>query len=492
MALEWWNSTDTTKLAPGGPGFSFDADGGIATALQEFHLWNNKGGVGAPTLSDLTIEFLGRLISTDDFVSEDLEFLESGFIEVRWKDTGEWRQVTPGFHLEVPALENNSYEALEVRVVSIVDINDAYSEVLIRIHQRGYTPLGSGHSEIVGNGVISGLGNRSKLSLWEFGNIIEDPGGASADVFVPDLLGNNFGELDFIPGDLITVGTQDDNAVTPLSGEAFYAAIIYDINGVGVVLGVNANTPLTDANKPVVPSTQKVLGWVIQDDTGTIENVKITNIWNLDRLAVTIAALAVTLHPGDLIVDNNKISFTVTNLFNLTDNDHNYLFVNRDHSFELNLSGIPEQNTAELIYEFITVAGVVTKVIDRRKIIGVQHAKIEFNNIATPVAVADKIYRNYPYNRKGYITKIISTIVDGSGAGDTQFNVEKSTDGAAFATIFGDATKKPIITGGDYEDLDSKPTDRILDGNERLMLEVDSVSAVAPTDFTVTLLVEIP
>jgi hypothetical protein len=249
---------------------------------------------------------------------------------------------------------------------------------------------------------------------------------------------------------------------------------------------------LTDANKPVVPSTQKVLGWVIQDDTGTIENVKITNIWNLDRLSVTIAALAVTLHPGDLIVDNNKISFTVTNLFNLTDNDHNYLFVNRDHSFELNLSGIPEQNTAELIYEFITVAGVVTKVIDRRKIIGVQHAKIEFNNIATPVAVADKIYRNYPYNRKGYITKIISTIVDGSGAGDTQFNVEKSTDGAAFATIFGDATKKPIITGGDYEDLDSKPTDRILDGNERLMLEVDSVSAVAPTDFTVTLLVEIP
>lgn len=494
MSLEWWNFDDSIKLAPGGPGFSFDAIGGTPTAIQEFHLWNNKGGVGAADEEGVDLEFLARLVPTNPFVSYDIEVLENAFLEVRLKGNNAWEKVIPGKLITVPTIENDSYEAIEVRANVIGDVEDGTWEILIRVHRRGYKALGSGFFESVGNGVISGLGNRSKLSLLEFSGITQDSGGPSADVDFSDLLGNLFGELDFIPGGTVTVGTTDLSAATPVAGEAFYSAAVYGSNGIEIVKANKAATPLTDANKPVIDTfLYTILAWIIQDDTGTIENDKISNTWSLDRFAETHAGSTITIHHGDAIINNNIAFHHKSSLFNLTDNNTNYIYFNSDGSFEINVTGVPEQESALLIWEFDIVGGVITEPPrDRRKIIGVQHEKLSFISKITPLAVNNKVYNSYNYNRDAFISKVVAHVIGGVAANSTVFDIEDSQDGSTFVTLFTDQTKRPSILGGEFIDTDAKPQRRKIVPDSILRLNVDAISDTPPDEFVVTVLLEIP
>jgi len=488
--FEWCNSDDTVKLAPvseGGVGFEFnDVIGGTATAIQEWHFKNNSG----QNEEGLLVSILCRKVSEDPFVAENEEFVENKYLQARIKGDSAWQLMGAGSYLIIPSLLDGGFIAIEARILSLESSQVAVYQVKVRVERKPYIALGNGFFEGIGNGIVSGLGDSSRNFLIDFANVVQNPGGADSQVLVPKVFGwvNNLAGA--VKEDLVDIGTDDSASAVPAGANKFYAALTFDGSSVGIVKGLNGNPPV----KPVIDeSLVYILAWVKQDSTGLIQDADIENVWNLDRFAVTTNGLNIVIHHGIAQVNNNLLYHNKVTNFALTDNETNYLFLRNDRNFTLNITGEIDQEKEMPLYIFFTVAGVITQIVDLRRFIGVQVEKLDIYASGGPLlAISDVDYAHYNGSRKAYIISIYSSVIGGTGAGDTKVDINKSVDGSAFTTIFDDQNLRPIIQGDDFHFNDAWPTDRVLEKNTRLEIEVDDIPATGPSKILITLNLEIP
>lgn len=487
-AFEWWNEDDTVLLAPaseGGIGFTFnDVIGGTPTAVQEFHFRNNSG----QDEEGLTIQILCRKTNLDQFVSQDEEFVENKYLQARIKGTSAWQSMGPGSELLIDELLDGEQSEIEVRIVSLDSTQVASYQVKFRVNRKPYIELGSGFFETVGNGVVSGLGDATRSFLMNFSNVLENPGGADDSVLVPKILGSILGIGSALQEDLVSIGTTDFNGDTPVSAEKFISSLVFDGSSIVVTKGIKDNDPV----KPT-PSDGFLLAWVTQDASGNIEDADIENVWYLDRFEATESILDITIHRGIGHVDNHLVYHNKSSQFSLTDDSTNYVFLRKDRNFTINTTGENEQGRDLLLYEYDTVAGAIVAKRDRRPFIGIEIEKIDIKLSGSPLVVSSKDYGHYASNRIGYITKIVVNCIGGTGTGGTKVDINKSTNGVAFSSIFGDQDLRPFIAGGEEYDINAFPTDVKIDMNSRFEVEVDEVpGTTSPTVLLVTLFVEIP
>lgn len=490
--FEIWNDDDTIKLAPvseGGVGLLIDnVFGGTPTATTEIHLLNNSG----QDEEGLAVEVLARLSGGDNYLEEGNEFLSNGYLQARIKGDSAWQSLGPGSLLIIPSLFDTEFTVIELRISTLDDTGVSAWQVKIRIHRQPYFPLGKGFFEGIGNGVVSGFGDTSRSFLVDFSNVIQDPGGASDDVYVPKIFASILGVGAALKCDLVNIGTVDSLAATPASGEAFYAGLTFDGSTIVVTLGETNSTPLQDSDKPVLPSG-KFLAWVTQDDTGNIDNSMISNEWSLDRFAITKSGLNIVVHNGYAEVNNNLLFHNKTTSFVLTDNADNYLALRNDRNFTLNTTGIFAQEKEMPLYIFTTLAGVITRVIDLRKFIGVEVRHIQLKATGNLLAIGDKSNGQYNYNRPGYIQSIKTSVYAGAGTGQTKVDINLSVNGGAFTTIFTDQTLRPNIAAASYHDNSSWPSVRKVEEFSRLQLEIDDIpGTTGPSDVIVDIIIEIP
>lgn len=487
-AFEWWNFDDTVKLAPaseGGIGFIFeDVAGGIATAVQEWHFHNKSG----QDEEGLTLQVLCRKISSDNFVLANEEFVENGYLQTRIKGDSFWQSMGPNSELLIPFLADDTFTAIEARIVSNDDTQVAAYQVKVRVNRKPYISIGQGHFETVGNGVISGLGDTSRSFLVDFSNVLEDPGGASDNVFVPKIFGSIKGKVGALVEDLVNVGLNDFDGNPPVAAEKFYFAVVFDGEAISIIKGINDDDPI----KPVVLSGF-ILAWGKQSATGDIVNGDIENVWYLDRFAITISGLNVTVHHGIGHINNHLVTHNKTSTFALTDNSENYLSIRSDRGFELTVDGSVDEERQMLLYEFTALVGVIVDKRDRRRFVGTEILTIQTTLSGAPILVNDVSYSHYYAQRLAYISSITFNTIDGTGAGDTKVDINKSVEGGAFSSIFGDQALRPKIDGGDNYDLNGWPTERIIDKNTIFEFVVDSVPATtSPTNIFITMILECP
>lgn len=498
----WYDTSNVPLAAP----LSLAATGGTPSAPVAVRLINNLGGVGASAITNARIYVQVRAAgSSDPFVRSGQEAVDRHFFQIR---TAAGVNITLALGAYVPVgtaamfrlpvdLGNDEGIELEIALDPPADAETVEVEFQLRLIDDGGNLIADGLRLALPDGIYHGIGDPGFSALLRGGDVVEDPGGPSANVSVPLLCWNSRGREWTRRAGLA--------AVTPAAaGKEKWLLLSGAADGaLTSTYGAEVTAPAALSDRPAPPDFEPMIAWVRVDDSGTVEDADIENVWqdSLGLLAlVSISALTATYAAGpDLVVDGWQVYSSGILSATVLDDATSQVLALRDRTLQVLEAGAinSASSRGHLLYEHDAAAGAVTASRDRRRAVGGTRYAAAF---ALP-GEADGA--TYAYAELGNpapaqldpISPLVAVLADpGDGsAGSVVFDVEVLR-GAAWEHLQADAADRPAFLHGtaaeDCESRETVPDDWSLPAFARLRLhlsEIPTGGGTGPTGVAVLL-----
>lgn len=342
--------------------FSLDKpEGGSAGAATSLIVRND---------GDVTEEegYLKLLVADDDTAapkSYGIPPADGAWIQVSI-DSGPWEDIGAGKHPLLPTLAAAAQVGVDIRQFPpATGAHEDYVYYLSAVSSAApHTPSVAFGS---GSGVVLELHDGTAQG-W-----LEDPqmviGGSTYEVDLSEWLWLAGGALQSIVAITETFDANDGDAAALGAGEEYVAAVVGGASGYEVIKGSKVATPAGVGDRPAVPATKALAGWVVVDNT---DIVSVTVDAPLDFFRVKAATgLNVDVGRGLAILDNRSPRRTITQSIAITANSTETVWL-------LPLGGLvktdgtfPSAGPRALpLADVTTDATTVTAVVDRRRWVG--------------------------------------------------------------------------------------------------------------------------
>jgi hypothetical protein len=499
--LAWYDSTGTTPVSSAEEISGASGTPGTVVALQ---LINNKSGTGADPMVNARLKAL-----FDDgggFVFDGTEWADRHYFEARIQTGGlntnfsqtEWKPLGSNSQLDLPVIDDDEGVVVGFRLNAPADALVDTETIRVRIIDSPGEAVSAGLQEMEAGGLYSGIRDLGHTQQVLGGTITEDSP-QSRDVKVPDCVWISRGRVHFVAAQDVTI----PNAAV---GKERYDLLSLDADGGGVTR--TAGTEVDDGtstidDRPAIPAGDLALCYVYADESAqqtNIVNANIVNVWALSYYALTYSGLQATCSAGPTaLIDNALIYTSGSQNVGLTDDDTNYLWLNRNGTLEVTLIDEPPNGRDLPLYEVDTASGVVTATRDRRLFIGGRIEVIDFH-FAGEITGSDVVYKHLHNSRPAWILPLhgfamsAGTQQSGASSGSTILDLERS-EGGSWTSVFGTGSTKPQIAydASDPRDyFNAIPDDFELPPNCRLRAQVDTLPSGSTTeaqDVTLTVMV---
>jgi len=478
----WYDSTGTTVVTR----LTFDpVSGGVPTAWQTVRLYNAKGNAFAGTLRGISIYALTRDFGdTANGYQADHRAAVQSWLEVEFTGAvggtavaqataitkvGSLRRI---YCNEIPA---DSYRTVNVRLAPPPGAGTVHVEVLLEVdYDRPAVPVSQGFAEAGLSGVELGYGDAS-VSYVAQGGACTASGPADNKVNVANVLwiykGIPYSKL----AHQVTLDGNDSAAAALAAGQAYWATLSLKDGTVTTTKSVKGAAPLAESLKPAVPAGEAFLAYVHRDFDAAIATGDIRQEAFLRGLYdFTSSGLTGYLGTGSGLVDNLRIRHDFQSPVTLTASSSGAA-CNRiwavpsegNGGFEVTQSTTKPQPLAELLYDVDTDGSGVTAVRDRRRFLP-EPTDIPLTFAAVLVLNNYSLMADLPRERRWFLIPVnpVRAFIDddgtGAASGSHKFDVFRSVDGAAEATIYtssGTNDQRPAIAYNEatLRDVDSLP-----------------------------------
>lgn len=475
-----------------------DVSPGTPSTAQEVRLINNLGGTGADPLTNSRIIPLVRDVGETDFVSGGKEYADRFYVEIRviggrnmTPANTPWTPLGAGRFFPLESIANDAGIYFEVRINPPANANVSNFEVTFAVEQSPAEFLQLGISESGADGIYHGLGDVGSNEHVIANDVVENSGGADNQVEHGDQVWIGDGEVWTLLDGLTTL------AASAAGNERFDLLSLKPDGTLEVTTGTEVTAPATDPeDKPTLPTGNLALAFVLVDDTGTIQDADIENVWTHGLLGAVGSSLNLNVGGGRAVVDNSLIHLQTMTPVPLVANDTNWVWLLRSGGFSVTQTATPPEDRALLLYEATTDASSVTALVDRRHLIGGDLYVLAFHWEGTVVVNAER-YHVLPSFRTARLLPIgpavasVGAIGDGTG-GQLRFDIE--VDDGGFATLFAVGTHPPEIAfnASPLTDFDAIPEVWTIPAHARIRAKPTTLPTGAgtdPSDATLLLLV---
>lgn len=441
-SLVWYESTGTTPISSVQ---SISGNSGVPGSGLTLQLINDKGG--AASSDPMNSARLKALFDDGSGLRESgTEWADRQYLEARIQTgglntdftLGEWTKLGTGAMMNLPILNSDEGIKVEFRINAPADALADAEDFFPRVVDSPSEATSNGFQESVPGGIYTGINDKG-FSEIILGSVITEDSPTSRDVKVPDLIGVVFGKPAMHVAEDITIPVAG-------SGDERFDLLSLKFDGtVTRTVGTEVTAPVTDADKPALPTGEIPLAWCKATDTGDMLDAAIDNIFDLVYYDFSSTGLTGTLSPGPrAMVSNQLILNTGQQTVALTDDDTNFLWLNRDGVVEATLTEDYPNGRDLLLYEVVTVTGSVTSVIDRRTFMG--GGRFYFVEFRFPgeITGADESHINLHNARPAYIimphgfAMAAGTNTVGASSGSNVLDVDLNG-----TTIFGTGSLKP-------------------------------------------------
>ena len=500
-----WFETDGTTVAGVD---TYTPTAGTPTAAQTTRIYNDNGGAAAADdATELRITALARTSGGVNFTAEHA-LAAGAYIECRAVGSGgtgvgaqttEWTPVGKGKFLYIRDLPSDCYRTIETRINAPAGFGTEDVEVLLRaVANSPAVVIEDGHHESGAVGVCHGVGDGRFGALLE-GGTLTATGSPDDDVNLDLTTWIAAGVPHTLVPQAITLSANDSAAAALASGESYWCALTLASDGtVTQTKSVKGTSPLAVSARPTPPSDEPLLGYVEREFDATIESGDIyqdERVYGWFKAESSGASLVVTISAGQAMVDNRLIIFNSTSNVTLAASDDNYVYLNPSGTWSANATGVRPTDRSLLVYVFTTDGTGVTATQDRRKFTGNRAHVIEFNR-AGSLTATNTAYSAWPLFCIGYIMPILGVDLavgtTGTASAATTCDVETSSAGGAWTTVFTDQTYRPSVAynASDPSTSAARPQVYRIEPRSRLRGVVDVIpGGTSSTDLSLSLLV---
>jgi hypothetical protein len=436
---------------------------GVPSAAVELQLYNDTGA--DPLIGVLVGQF--RNAGDPTFVTSGTDWADRHYVQIRITGAVGGASVTPtGWQplgsdavVEVPELAATEGIVFEVRIDAPGDSQDPTEEVAIGFDPRGHQPA-PGSGDVVGVGVLTGLGDTRQTYIAQIlADVVENPGGADLDVQVPTRVWIGSGEVFADHEELLTFSAASSG------NERLDLIVLEDDGSTTIVAGPVETAPAT--TEATAPANSSPIALVRVDDSGIITDAEITQRWlpelGLYALDQTPSYPSVGLSGGRALVDSSIVVSIAASLVNLTDNETNSIWLQRDGSMAITTDGVAPTPRSLLLWEIVTTTSIQS-VVDRRHLLGFDSVELVFRfegalaggEKRSALLVCGRPARLLPLSPVVAAIDVLST--DATG-GQSRFGI-KADDaaGGALASIMESGLSEPEIA---FDSATSRSTDAI-------------------------------
>jgi len=447
----WYDGSNVAITSP----LTITGTGGTAGTAVTFKLINNKDGAGATAIQNGRLLVMARQAgSSDAFVQSGIDALDRHFLELQTVQGYQktvaavgWTQVGADAPYDgVPSsIANDEGVEFQIRVNAPADTATVDLEVKIVLIDDRNTVYGMGMSVAGEDGIYSGIGDEGFSVIVSGADLTEDDTGASNDVDYPDF-------VYIVRGKVYTLRAGEITVAASTATYNRYVLIYIDEDGaIQQTAGTEVLTALTDDDKPALPSTGVLsLAFVARDDTATIFDADIENVYSVGLFPFTSSSLTGTIGQGPYaFVDGSLIYKNGSDNVTLTASDVNYIWLLPSGSIEKTLTDYPSDGKALPLYAITTDGSGVTATEDRRILSGANDRQFVVFHWDGEIDTSTYRYAHLHNPREGWLNPIrpmsASLGSQGSGTGgSTVWEVDVLLAGT-FTALFGTAADGPTI-----------------------------------------------
>lgn len=454
-APTWRNSSNVLISSP----VAVTGTGGTPGSSATVRLWNDYDVGTADAITGARLLILSRstaaalLDPATPYTESGRPALDRQMIEVKINQglnvtlsATDWVPMGRGATFDkLPAsIAADTGVELYIRVNAPADASDVDEEVrLVLIDDKGRL-IGEGVSFAGGDGVCVPLGNPDGYQILSGGDVTEDDAGAGNDVDVPDFVFISAGKLYCLRSHEITIAASTASTNR-------YVGIILETDGTsGTVEGDEVAGALSDDDKPAIADDEILIAWVARDDSATIYNADITNVWARGAFAVTYSSLTATVHSGPYaVVDDSLVYHTGTANASLTAASTNYLWLLPSGALEVTTTDVPTTSAVALLLAILTTDGSSVTAFQDCRVVAGAHSHAAHLALAGDLDTSTYAYATLPNAKPAWLDPL-RPIVAGIGAqgdhsaGSTLFDVQVRRSGT-YTSLFADTADMPTI-----------------------------------------------
>lgn len=494
---------------------------GSISATFTKHLWNGLANPVADLATGLSLTVYERQIIRDPdtlAVIEITDWNQTGratierWVQARYTNADgvtNWVPIGKGRWLALDDLAAEEFWAVEFRkVVPGGAISSEEREFRIVTSWESFSQsVDLGHHESGRRGILSGVGDGASSHLVS--GYDATPNGT------PDNTVDFSDGVAIISGipyvDLLHTITLDgnDGAAAALTTGNEYWATISKGGQAGLIETKSAQgaAPLANSLRPAVPTGEEFVAYVRRHFDAVIEAGDIFQDTRFhDRFSVRdLTTTTLTLNPGSALVDNRICARTGVLIATLTDDAVNTIWLDPLTAglFVTTGTNPPPVDRSLPLWQITLAAGVETLRVDLRSYIGPREITT-FTASKVGALVDEEVlgYHYHPPGRSAYIRTPLgincSVGTTGDTSGQTVFDLEYSTAGGAWTTVFtsfASEDRRPTIDFDATDPVDSAALPEVVEipGNTRLRWRVvDIPTGVASNGAVAVAILELP
>jgi hypothetical protein len=446
--IQWYDASDvlltTGPTISGIPG----VPGGAAT-LKAI---NNKDGSDASTATNCRIIAAyafpqGAQPKTAGNAWADGHYAEARIVD-GWNLTPQptdWIPLGANAHLTVPDLANDEGVEIEIRLnAAFQEAAGGTADIVLHLDSATSRIGGIGVSKVREDGIYGGLRDPLVSQVISTANVVEDPGGASANVQIQTTRWVSKGRPFSVFQQLVSVPATS-------ADERFDALTLADDGTVTRTSGAEAVTPV----QPTLPAGELLLAYihVYTSGHGGVVDADIENAWEQGYFAYNGATnLNASIGPGPYaLVDDSLVTLNGSTLLSLTASTTNYVWLLRNGTWQITETDQPPASKALLMHEFTTNGSGVTASVDRRHWIGdgVDRLNLviggggEIVDDGSAYALTPPMRKSYILPWPNHVRLAMGTQAAGASSGSTSVDLERDVAGT-FTSVL-DASNLPAI-----------------------------------------------
>lgn len=472
-------------------------ENGIPSTAVEVRVINAKDAASGVAFTNGRLIALARISGFSDFRSSGIEAVDRHWMQARITGgynlsipPSPWKRLGTGVAFPLPDLGVDEGVILEIRAYPPVGADTTDVEIGFKASPSPVTrvPFDMAHAGL-GGVVMGGVGSDIERTEHLLANdVVEDSGGPSNDVEIVEQIWLAAGYPRRAAAD-VTIAA---------SASGFERWVLLSLAADGTITQtasteVSTGT-LTEDDKPGVPDGELALAYVRRDDTATIVDADITQVYEVGAYAVSVkTGRVLNVGPGRAVVGSSLVEHVGVTELTAPESDTSWLWVTQDGQFVFTSSADPPEAYAQAIAEVTTTTVAVTDLVDLRRFTGGELETVTFDFPGT-LAANDERYSVSPLGRRAFAVPIrgavgsVGAIGDGS-TGRLAFDIEVERSGT-FELLTG-AGNEPELSNGATDLVHvSNLADYEVPPNARLRATVSEIpgsSTVDPSDGTVKL-----
>jgi hypothetical protein len=498
LTVTWYDSADDPITAA----IALSAEQGTTGAAVELRAWNNRGGVGASTRSDLYLEALE--VVADVPLSSGTEALDQHHVEARVVEglnqvapPSAWTRIGTARFLPVPSLANDTGVKFEVRLSPPAHATSTQVTVRFHLIERSQRPIPTGITQAAGAGIYHGLGDGAYSAIASFGGLAEN-GTPDNQVTVGDLRWIYQGRPYALLAHLTAFDDLDSAAEALTAGQGYIAVGTAADGVLNWTKGLRSASPTA----PTAPAGELLIGEVLVEFDATINTADLTEQWLMGFFGFKgSSALSATFGAGDAVLADRLVHRDGEQSITLADDDESAVYLMPDGSLAATVDGTRPDVAAEYLADVTAASGAISDadVVDRRRLTpGPQVIAL----VSPPgeIAVDAAAHGANPSAREfGLLpTRPVSLWLHDDGntltGGESRVDVEHSVDAATWNSLYNADDDMPDVAFDETppEDHASLPDVLVIPALAQVRARVDAVPTggggeTLPAGYTVAL-----